>query len=70
MAGNITQPYCAGCGQRIGVYEPIWLEFGNGTLLSTSLLNIDQEPSSEQQPERLLHLGCLAPDQIPQSQAG
>lgn len=54
---------CARCGDRIGVYEPLWLELADGTLHSTSYLNLAKY-DLHQEP-RLWHLGCLAPDAGP-----
>jgi hypothetical protein len=51
---------CARCGERIGVYEPLWLERGDGSLCSSSYLNLDQHEWHER--SRLWHHGCLAPD--------
>ena len=31
---------CALCGDRIGVYEPIWLELADGRLHRSSFLNL------------------------------
>ena len=50
---------CATCGDRIGVYEPIWPEFGDGTLHRSSYLNLDAYPAHD--PSRLWHLDCLSP---------
>jgi hypothetical protein len=54
---------CARCGDRIGVYEPLWLELADGTLQSSSFLSLDQYASHAQ--ARVWHHGCLAPDGIP-----
>jgi len=64
MAGDTTHPVCGTCGERIGVYEPIWLKHADGTLTATSLLNLDEELQSDSH-QAFFHLGCLAPDQIP-----
>lgn len=50
---------CALCGDRIGVYEPIWLERADGSLHRSSFLNLDDHPGYDQ--SRLWHLDCLIP---------
>ena len=56
-------PLCTHCGDRIGVYEPAWLVDADGSIRSSSWLNID--PDAGQNRARLWHHGCLAPDAIP-----
>lgn len=58
------RPACASCGDRIGVYEPFWLRRADGTLLSTTMLELSGEPGSESA-SGTFHLGCLAPDHPP-----
>lgn len=58
-------PVCARCGERIGIYEPLWLERADGTLCSSSYLNLGNHERSER--ARLWHPGCLAPDAVPQA---
>jgi len=53
---------CARCGDRIGVYEPLWVELGDGTLHSSSYLELGGYKSHE--PWRLWHQGCLFPDAV------
>jgi hypothetical protein len=47
-------PVCATCGDRVGVYEPIWLERADGTLVRSGLLEIGDEPIAC----RVFHSGC------------
>jgi hypothetical protein len=56
---------CAHCGDRIGVYEPAWLEHNDGSIRTASFLNLDPEIRQGQERARLWHLGCLPPDAIP-----
>lgn len=49
---------CSHCGDRIGVYERIWVRHRDGTLEESSFLNIRDRAL----PIQLFHLGCLAPD--------
>jgi hypothetical protein len=70
VAGSSTYYLCAGCKDRIGVYEPIWLQHTDGTLATTSLLNLDPRLRMDEDPPRLFHLGCLAPDAISQTNSG
>jgi hypothetical protein len=51
---------CALCGDRIGVYEPIWLEFADGSLHRSSFLNLGDHPGYDQ--SRLWHLDCVIPE--------
>jgi hypothetical protein len=51
---------CARCGDRIGVYERLWLELADGTLRSSSFLNLAQHELHGR--ARLWHHSCLAPD--------
>ena len=54
---------CALCGDRIGVYEPIWLELGDGTLHCSSYLNLSDYPGHD--PSRFWHVDCLTPEAVP-----
>ena len=63
MDENRPPLLCARCGDRIGVYEPVWLELADGALRSSSYLNLDRYAPYER--SRLWHLGCLAPDGVP-----
>jgi hypothetical protein len=56
---------CSHCGDRIGVYEPAWLELADGTLRSSSFLNLPHDLPAGERAARLWHLGCLAPDAFP-----
>lgn len=47
---------CAACGDRIGVYEPIWIRGTDGSLVTTSLLNLADDT---EHPPLLWHAGCL-----------
>jgi hypothetical protein len=47
-------------GDRLGVYEPLWLELPDGTLRSTSYLNLDPHELCEE--TSIWHHGCLVPD--------
>ena len=55
--------HCAGCGERVGAYEPLWQEQPDGTFLLTSLLNLNEHQQDGRQP-RLFHNGCL-PENLP-----
>ena len=55
---------CALCGDRIGVYEPIWLELADGGgRYRSSFLNLGDHPGYD--PSRLWHLDCLIPGVMP-----
>jgi hypothetical protein len=59
MTGTDTKPppRCAGCGDRIGVYEPLWIEDADGALVPASLLNLDD--GQRARAIALWHLGCV-----------
>ena len=59
---------CAMCGDRIGVYEPLWLELVDGSLHRSCYLNLGDHPGHD--PSRLWHLDCLSPDQSRSSGLG
>jgi hypothetical protein len=46
---------CTRCGDRIGVYEPLWIALADGTLRASSYLNLDEHQLDE--PARLWHHG-------------
>jgi hypothetical protein len=50
-----SRPVCAHCGDRIGVYEPIWLEQPDGTRVRSGLLELGDAPPDG----RLFHSACL-----------
>jgi hypothetical protein len=51
-----SRPLCACCGDRIGVYEPVWLERPDGTRVRSGLLEL-----GETLPDgRIFHSECLA----------
>ncbi len=62
---NEVSPFlrCAMCGDRIGVYEPIWLELADGSLHRSSYLNLGEHP--EHYEAQFWHLDCLIPAAIP-----
>ena len=65
LGGVMTEPFllCAGCGERIGMYEPLWCELPGGALGSSSYLNLSCEQRRGRW--RCWHVGCLAPDAVP-----
>jgi hypothetical protein len=50
---------CAECGDRIGIYEPLWLELVDGGHHISSYLNLGDHPGHD--PSRLWHLACRIP---------
>lgn len=62
MPGTTSRPVCGLCGDRIGVYEPIWLALDDGTLVASALLNLDHHRPRIQGDPRRFHVGCLDPD--------
>jgi hypothetical protein len=59
MRSGTSQPVCGICGDRIGVYEPIWVALDDGTLVVSALLNLDQQRTAIEGDPRLFHAGCL-----------
>ncbi len=49
------RPLCALCGDRIGVYEPIWHERLDGTRVRSGLMELGGSPLDG----RIFHSGCL-----------
>ena len=54
---------CARCGKPVGVYEPAWLEYEDGSLHPSSLLNLDEE--ARRRAVRAWHVGCVMADEHP-----
>lgn len=52
------------------MYEPIWLQHVDGSLANTSLLNLGDQVLTGAEAPRMFHLGCLAPDELPQIHTG
>jgi hypothetical protein len=52
---------CAMCSDRIGVYEPLWLQLEDGSVHRSSYLNLGDHPGRDV--SRLWHRDCLIPDQ-------
>ncbi|HWE13767.1 MAG TPA: hypothetical protein VG365_09660 [Solirubrobacteraceae bacterium] len=48
-------PVCATCGDRVGVYEPIWVGRPDGTFVSSGLLAMERQPIRGP----VFHAGCL-----------
>lgn len=63
MPTTTSKPVCGVCGDRIGVYEPIWLALDDGTLVASALLSLDGHRPRIQGDPRLFHVGCLDPDE-------
>ncbi len=60
-----TFPRCARCGDRIGVYEPMWSEQPDGTIVDSALLTIGEDARKGHAHSRFFHHGCLAPAELP-----
>ena len=66
MDDDLSFLVCTRCGDRIGVFEPLWVELSDGTIHSSSFLNLGQHLGNEaRRRARFWHAGCLAPDAIP-----
>lgn len=48
---------CAHCGDRIGVYEPLWLESG-GSLVPSSWHALGDAPTGGEAGLRVMHEAC------------
>jgi hypothetical protein len=55
--------HCAGCGDRIGIYEPIWVEHPDNGTVRSSYLNL----AAFERPQtwRAWHVDCLTPENDP-----
>ena len=58
MSPMAAYPICCACGDRIGVYEPVWRQLVDGGFAVSALLQIDWHRTRP----RLFHLGCLEVD--------
>jgi len=56
---------CSGCGDVVGLYEPAWIEFEDGTLHPSSLLNLDRDARTRAR--RIWHAGCVIDESPPPS---
>jgi hypothetical protein len=59
VQSTTSKPVCCACGDRIGVYEPIWLTLDDGTVVVSALLNLDDYRSRMRPDARLFHVSCL-----------
>jgi hypothetical protein len=56
-----THRFCARCGERIGLYEPLWRRNPDCTLVKTRLAMRQHEPQDQSQPQ-IWHIQCLETD--------
>ena len=57
------QPVCAACGDRIGVFEPLWLQSSDGQIAGSTVIELN-ESSRAEAPSALFHIGCITPHDI------
>jgi hypothetical protein len=57
-------PACSRCHDRVGVYEPFWLQLADGTLRSSSYLNLHRDLPPGQNLVRLWHRGCAGLEDV------
>lgn len=57
-------PGCSRCGDRIGVYEPFWLQLDDGTMRSSSYLNLHRDLRRGERMLALWHRGCVALEEV------
>ena len=60
-----TFPTCARCGDPIGVYEPMWWEQPDGSIVDSARLALGEDARSGGARSRFFHHGCLAPAEVP-----
>jgi len=53
---------CAHCGDRIGVYEPLWRRHPDGTFERTSFLIMQQRQPQDPTRSPVWHINCLETD--------
>ena len=58
MPDDRSNPSCAHCGDRVGVYERLWFDRGNGELVTSSLLKLRRDGFDPLRGS-LWHLDCL-----------
>ena len=52
---------CAHCGDRIGVYEPLWWQQPGGSIVAAGYLAIITDPRAADPTSRIYHRHCLQP---------
>lgn len=62
MADDQAFLVCTGCGDRIGVYERLWLQLDDGATVASSYLNLPDHVTPGR--ARVWHLGCLTTEAI------
>jgi hypothetical protein len=64
MPVRSSLPACSRCGDRIGAYERFWLELADGTLRSSSYLNLQWDLLRRRSWLRLWHRDCVALEDV------
>jgi hypothetical protein len=59
MPDGRSIPSCSHCGERVGVYERLWFERGDGEVLPSSILNMRRD-GVDPLGVALWHPQCLA----------
>ena len=54
--------HCALCADRIGVYEPVWWERPDGSLIATGLRAIEHQIAAGAAELRIFHRDCVPAD--------
>jgi hypothetical protein len=58
-----TRPSCEACGRTIGMFGPVWVEHGDGTIEPASWHILGEE--RRHSASRVFHAGCFVPDHLP-----
>ena len=61
--------HCDRCGERIGIYEPLWWHLPDGSMLPSAFLPMSLSPYQLRLGSRFYHRNCLVPSEGGQSRA-
>jgi hypothetical protein len=56
---SATGLFCERCGEPIGVYEPIWWQRPDGSIIASGYLPVMSEPDSRHPASCYYHRDCL-----------
>lgn len=60
MSGLRDWLHCAHCGDRIGVYEPVWWKRADGSGVLSDSRSIRDAGGHEDDGSQVMHLACVA----------
>jgi hypothetical protein len=63
MDGMAPHLCCAGCGSRIGIYEPLLWRLPDGSVIEAGWLAVREDVRAHHPASVFYHRGCLSDDQ-------